>query len=607
MNKLRKAKLSQIAHDEMQLKAYLSKGRTAVIAGPGSGKTTILTLKVLKLLEDHITEPQGLACITYSREAAREIINRLNDFGLNSYGNSFFGTVHSFCIAEVLVPFSHLFDHFELPKPLRIAKSSERRKIFKEAQTNLFFNDKDVTMTEMNRERKFRILGNSEIEIPSYDIALQVANEYEKLLHKQGLIDFEDMINYSTILIQNEEFVRKCLEAKFPWILIDEYQDLGKPLHEIALALYLKTKINIFVVGDPDQSIYGFQGAIPEYLSELASFTKIEKIILNKNYRSNQDIINASEILLAAKRGYLSGSRKKERAEFHFYVCEAEMIEQFLLVINKIIPKYLSSGIPLNEIVVIVGTNNELASLSEVCKQNNIPFYIAKHDFKRTYFVQWLEDCGKWVLDNKNFSFTKICEYWNKLLLSDNIFNNELDIIDKVKLHSCLTSSIKFKDNLEMWLNSIINELGLIKLLKKATFDPDELENLNVLLKSVKKNGELFSLKNFSELGRPQDQITITTRHSSKGLEFEVVILLGMEEERFPHYFDMHDPEKLAESSRICFVCVSRAKSKCILVRSKVHTKNTRQGPWKKSYQPSRYWLLLEGWQNKKNKKSQLL
>ncbi|MDC7126780.1 MAG: ATP-dependent helicase, partial [Spirochaetales bacterium] len=341
MNDYRKIKLNQILSDPQQSKAYFSKGNTTVIAGPGSGKTSILTLKILKLLENDIIEPQGIGCITYSREAAREIRDRLQLLGYKPHGNSFFGTVHSFCIAEVLVPFAKLYNYFDLPLPIKIASNKDRNNVFRESLRELRFDTNDVNMTEMNRERKIGIIGQSQIEIPSYDIALQVAAKYEEILHNKGLIDFDDIVNYSTILIQNEEFVRKCIEAKFPWLLIDEYQDLGKPLHEIVLTLLIKTKIRIFAVGDPDQFIYGFQGAVPAYLEELSSFNnKINKIVLLQNYRSNQEIINASEIVLEQNRGYKAGTRQKERAEFKFHVCEAEMSEQFLYLTDTLIPQF---------------------------------------------------------------------------------------------------------------------------------------------------------------------------------------------------------------------------------------------------------------------------
>jgi DNA helicase-2/ATP-dependent DNA helicase PcrA len=572
-----------------------------VIAGPGSGKTTVLSMKILNLLENYITNPQGIACITYSREAAREIKDRLVAFGYNNtHRNSFFGTVHSFCVAEVLVPFSHLFDHFSLPFPIRIATAKQQVNAFNHTLKRLAFSDEQVSMTEMNRERKFRIIGESRVEIPSYDIALQVAREYEGILHEKNLIDFDDIVNYSTILIQEEEFVRRCLEAKFPWLFVDEYQDLGKPLHEIILSLLLRTNVKLFAVGDPDQSIYGFQGAIPAYLKELATFkSKINTVILEKNYRSNQEIIEASEVILQENRGYLAGTREKERAEFNFFVCETGMEEQYNLVVQELIPKYVKKErISLNEIAVLVGTNKEVVELTVFFQKFDIPYYISKQNFERTEFVQWLENCAKWVVDNTAVSFDTLWSYWDFLTISA---NNDTDEIKKrVKFYNCLSDSMERRENLKLWITFFKEHLNFEEVFRKSLSCNGELDNLDLLFKAIEEQNNL-DIKSFSELGKPQNQVTISTRHSSKGLEFEVVILLGMEEERFPSYFDINDPDKLTESSRICFVCISRAKRVCILVRSKRHILNKRKGgTWEKDFNQSRFWTILENWQKSK-------
>jgi DNA helicase-2/ATP-dependent DNA helicase PcrA len=597
MNDYRRQKLAQIHSDNSQLEAFKSKDTTAVIAGPGSGKTTVLSLKVLSLLNGEIRDPQGLSCITFSREAAREIKARLVKLGFNAKGNSFFGTVHSFCIAEVLVKFGRLFDHFVLPDPIRIASKKDRDLAFKQALTNLRFDAKQVSILEMNRERKIGIQGLSKVEIPSYDIALQVATEYEDILHSKGVMDFEDIVNYSTVLIQREPFVRKCLEARFPWLLIDEYQDLGRPLHEIVLALLTRTNIKVFAVGDPDQSIYGFQGAVPQYLSELATFTRVKKVILEKNYRSNQDIVDASEMVLESVRGYVAGTRQKERALIEFFTCEADMSDQYDLVADSLVPKYVKLGIPLEEIAILVGSNLEVESLSRILAINKIPHYISRHDFERTDFIKFLEECARWLVDSYSISFDSLCQYWLELAGEENAVDATKVILLRSQLYDCLITSQRLTDSLLKWVDFLIETLSIERLLARSPLLTEESENLEEFRTVIQKAPERYTFQNFSELGRPHEQVTISTRHSSKGLEFEVVIMLGMDEEKFPNYYALNDAEKLAEATRICFVCVSRAKRICCLVRSKKYTMNGRNGPWEKAFAPSRYWEILERWQ----------
>ena len=304
-------KLEQIKLDKLQFDAYNAKGNTVVTAGPGSGKTTVLTLKVMQLLSQYIHLPRGLACLTYSREAAREFQDRLKLMGFEERKNVFLGTVHSFCLTEVLKPFSKLYPKYNIPIPIKIISNKEKQKLFKEAKNEVDI--VDLKIDEMDKERSRDISGLSKVEIPRFDVALQVALVFEKKLREEGYIDYISLVKSATLMMQNEDYIQKALQAKFPWIVVDEYQDLGKPLHEMVLGLLQKTNIKIFAVGDPDQSIYDFQGASPEYLKELSELDLIDnRIHLTNNYRSAKTIIEASERVLEEKRNYIAKGELKD-------------------------------------------------------------------------------------------------------------------------------------------------------------------------------------------------------------------------------------------------------------------------------------------------------
>lgn len=144
-------KLEQIVKDEYQKAAYDTEDSTVVIAGPGSGKTTILTLKIMKLLNGHINEPQGLACLTFSNEAAREFKERLEKLGYKKQKNVFLGTVHSFCVSEILGNFAELYD-CGIPMPIKIAPKKLKYSIFKQAKENIGRNLK-IGIVEMDKQR----------------------------------------------------------------------------------------------------------------------------------------------------------------------------------------------------------------------------------------------------------------------------------------------------------------------------------------------------------------------------------------------------------------------------------------------------------------------
>lgn len=386
-------KLSRLEKDEYQKDAFESQNNTVVLAGPGSGKTTVLTLKVMHLLNGIISEPRGLACLTYSREAAREFTERLKKLGLVRGRNIFLGTVHSFCLTEILGKFSDVYS-LNIPIPIKIIPEKEKANLFEKAKNNAQCKDKYFKIARMNCARMLSIAGVSNIRIDSDKEAELIANEYEKLLFQAGYIDYETIIIESTKLLQENTYVRECISAKYPWLLIDEYQDLGRPLHEMVLTLIDNTNIKFFAVGDPDQSIYGFQGAVPDYLCELAERPDVQKIVLRNNYRSNQDIIDGSELVLDQQRGYIAKTRKSENAVYEFIEVNDGLEEQIQYFLKKIVPRLVEAQIPYDEIAVLVGNNVECNNIAMGCQKENIPYYIVKHDFNRSDFIKWVESCA---------------------------------------------------------------------------------------------------------------------------------------------------------------------------------------------------------------------
>ncbi|MBG9543234.1 DNA helicase [Cytobacillus firmus] len=588
-------KLEQIKKDPDQHAAFKSNMSTVVKAGPGSGKTTVLSLKIMHLLKEKIKEPRGLACITYSNEAAKEFTNRLKTFGYQKRQNVVLDTVHSFCISEVIVPFAHLYDT-AVCLPLNIISKSDKAQLFKEILEDRGIDRRSVKVEAMDKERNQQIGGISFIETEPNDIAREVATEYEHRLRERNQVDFIEIIKCATTLIKEQEYVRKCLEAKFPWILIDEYQDLGKPLHEMVLTLFHKTNIKIFAVGDPDQSIYGFQGAIPDYLLELYDTPNIMSIDLKTNYRSNQDIIDAATVALNLDdREYKAGTRAGEKADFHFISCDAEMDEQYKYVVNNIIPDCVNKNIPLEEICILVGSGDQVKALSSVMNEVNIPHYLAKHEFLKSKIILWLKDCASWVLDNSSVAFTDIVEFWINILSK---LNGELS--DDSKLHerkyflSLLRQSVHFQHSLNLWLSYLLDNLNLEQIVSDSQRFTTEKEQLSSFQLQTTE-GELsdYDLLRFSQVGKPENQVTISTRHSSKGLEFEVVIMLGMEEGNFPFYSTVNIPKELNEQRRIFFVCITRAKRVCYLLRSKQMTSKTKYGLRTFSKNPSMFWEEL--------------
>lgn len=588
-------KLSRLKNDEYQKAAFETLSNTVVLAGPGSGKTTVLTLKAMHLLNEVIPEPRGLACLTYSREAAREFTERLKELGLVRGKNIFLGTVHSFCLSEILGKFSEVYS-LNIPTPIKIISEKEKSKLFDRAKHNVRC-DSYLKIERMNCFRMLSIAGVSNIIINKDKDAELVANEYERLLFQAGCIDYETIIIESTKLLQQQPYVRECISAKYAWLLIDEYQDMGRPLHEMVLSLINYTKIKFFAVGDPDQSIYSFQGAVPDYLRELAERSDVNQIILRNNYRSNQDIIDGSEIVLNHHRGYIAKTRKSENAIYKFIEVNEGLDDQIQYFVKTIVPGLTHVQIPYEEIAVLVGNNSECNSVALKCQEGNIPHYIVKHQFNRSDFVKWVENCASWIEGDTDILFSELGDFWISLISNKGLkyITDDESLIIRERLHKVLKQSKTYENSLIQWFTFLREELRFDYYLNHSVFFQDERENVDDLVKEM--SGSEYSdygIDKFCKIGKPENQIIISTRHSSKGLEFEAVIMMGMEEDHFPNYYVKNDVRLLEETNRLCFVCVSRAKRICILMRSNYYTIKKRNGElWRKKFDPSRYWTQL--------------
>jgi DNA helicase II / ATP-dependent DNA helicase PcrA len=586
-------KLQQIKKDKEQFEAFESNNSTVVIAGPGSGKTTVLTLKIVKLLKEKIEEPRGLACITFSREAAKEFTSRIKKIGYQKRNNVFLGTVHAFCIAHIIKPFAHLFDD-GFPLPLDVITESEKSSLYKAIQKKYNLEPNEYTKERFDTERCHSVLGLSAVPFIPNPLLEEPIKEYEQRLKHLGKTDFIEIIKYSNELIVREDYVRKCLEAKFPWILIDEYQDNAKPMHEMILALLHGTNIKIFAVGDPDQSIYSFNGAIPDFLLELHNIPELKSIRLKTNYRSNQEIIDASSIALNVDdREYKAGTRHDESAEFHFITCEEELDDQYDYVINTIIPKCKKDGVDNEEICVLVSSWAAADNLALKMEQNHIPSYLSKFDFANSDVVLWLKDCSSWISDPSSQLFTEISDFWVKLTTNFiSSLSDEEAILIRKKFYKILVESKIHEQTLCDWLTHLDNQLDLNKTVKNVDKYNEEEKYLNDLFESAKKGKyKSYDIAQFALLGKPNNQVTISTRHSSKGLEFEVVIMLGMEKGIFPFYKNENDATKLNEDRRIFFVCLTRAKRVFYLLRSEKYMRKSGFGyNWR---EPSMFWEEL--------------
>ncbi len=548
-----------------QAEAYQSDGHCAVLAGPGSGKTRVLVAKVARLISETASGPRGVACVTFNNEAVREMRKRIGQLGLKSGKRLFIGTVHSFCMACIVAPFAHLFRD-DLKQGLTVAGIRLKEQTFQEAIDTLQLGGSTTDwQTQFDRYRRTHPLRDGEQwgEDPEM---VSLIETYEGLLHSQGLLDYDDMVLISLDLLRRHDFVRSALEARFPFLVVDEYQDLGYPLHLIVRLLMRSTDIEVFAVGDPDQSIYGFAGADPAYLRRLAEDPAVHRVELEMNYRSAQRIIDGSLVALAPEepRNYRS-AREDVAGDLFFLECPEGLVEQANLVATEIIPTLQRNGVASGQIAILYIDRWDALVLSKALNEADIR-YAGERDqrYPRTPFTRWLEDVAAWcslfpetaegpALDDLFYSFTE-------MKVDAGISVDPGDLSAHTEFFETLAQVANRDAPLAEWLEQLDSLLHLESCLADRKAHPDDLADWNLIRRRCQEGDVLaeFSLDDFARCGGRPDTVTLTTLHSSKGLEYEVVIMPGLEQGRLPGYAAT-SAAALAEARRVFYVGMTRA------------------------------------------------
>jgi superfamily I DNA/RNA helicase len=291
--------------NEGQWAAYESKGHCVVLAGPGSGKTKTLTLKLARMLAEDVEAPRGVACITYNNECARELELRLDKLGIEPAGRVFIGTVHSFSLTQIVLPNAKVAK-LGLPEKFKIATRAQQRGALEDAFRKAIGGPENPQNCN-NRMGVYRrsILDRSSPEWLAQDEQLaRLVEAYEAELRRRDVIDFDDMPLLAVRALRENEWLQRAILAKYPILAVDEYQDLGTALHRMVMGLCFSTGIRLFAVGDVDQSIYGFTGADPSNLEKISKREDLEVVKLRLNYRCGSRIVTASGYALGEERDY---------------------------------------------------------------------------------------------------------------------------------------------------------------------------------------------------------------------------------------------------------------------------------------------------------------
>jgi DNA helicase-2/ATP-dependent DNA helicase PcrA len=557
-----------------QWEAYQARGHCVVLAGPGSGKTKTLTIKLARLLSEEIEAPRGLACITYNNECARELEQRLDALGIEPSNRVFIGTVHSFSLTQIIMPYAKPAG-MGLPDTFSVATNRQQRTALENAYRSVIRGPENPQNRRFAMDRYRRtILNRNSAAWHNTDRELaRLVEAYEAELRGHGLIDFEDMPLLAVRALREHEWIQKALLAKYPILAVDEYQDLGRALHRMVMGLCFSTGIRLFAVGDADQSIYGFNGAHPELLQQLAERDDVQTVHLRLNYRCGARIVSASEYALGEERGYRVPDDASE-GTIYFHPENGSYDTQADALFGTIIPDVIARipGLSLGNIAVLYPAawiGDAVATAAQ-----SYGFGTIRTDTNALYprssrLMRWLELCAMWCCggwQSGNPRFSKILadgtRLFSEALASDEaILEFKRHLLEE--LWDCRESTLR----LEAWLTRLRGGL-LGPLLRECRMLGDEEAILDAFIERTREDQEVatMTLGLFSGLGEGNDRINLSTLHSAKGREFHVVILFGMDDGRIPR--PNASESDIREARRLFYVGFTRAERELHIVHS---------------------------------------
>ena len=579
-------------------------GPILVLAGAGSGKTRVLTTKLAYLVNEKGVNPYNILAITFTNKAAKEMKERsFKMLGSDAYHMQI-STFHSLGLLLIRENYEKLgFD-----KNFTILDSDDSLTIIKKILKDMNLDPKvynprairnkiSSAKNELMDSNYYSRFANSEYE----EIVLEVFKRYEQKVVKNNSMDFDDLLLLPIKLFKKYPDVLEKYQDRFKYILVDEYQDTNEAQYILIKMLSKKYK-NICVVGDLDQSIYGFRGAnFRNILNFEKDYPDAKVVPLEENYRSTGNILNvANDIIKHNKqrkeKKLWTKNDNGPKIRYHRAYDEKDEANYVMEEIRKLIV----SGEPKSSIAVLYRTNAQSRNMEEALLRDNIPYkVVGSFYFYNRKEIKDLISYLKLIYNsNDDVSLLRIINVPKRQIGPKTIENLATKAMEKgVSLYEAIDSGkeLEFKKLIEKLkdesenvsltelVEMILVESGMRKELEssktlEAEVRLENLEEFKSITKNFEENNGVISLEEFlleislvsdiEEHKNNNDVVTLMTIHSAKGLEFDHVFIIGLEEGLFPHMNSLNSSDEIEEERRLCYVAVTRARKTLTLVNA---------------------------------------
>ena len=527
-----------------------------------------------RLLSEDVAEPRGVACITFNNECVRELEVRLAALGVEPGRRVFIGTVHSFSLTQIIVPYRKVA-RLGLPDQFGVATRAECQAALSNAVrriTNYAGNPQDWAFRLANFRRS--ILNRDSVEWRESDPEMvRLVEAYEAELRGRALIDFDDMPLLAVRALRDHPWLQRALVAKYPVLVVDEYQDLGGALHRMVMGLCFSAGMRLFAVGDADQSIYGFNGARPDLLRRLSERDDVRTVRLRLNYRSGTRIVAASSAALGEERGY-EAAEGAPRGTVFIHSLRGTYAQQAEHLLTTLLPQALARqpGLRHGDVAVLYPAAWIGDSVADVAKQAGVSMVRSDGNalYPRTSRVmQWLEQCAEWCCGGWKTGkprFSRLVAEGRRLFV-ESIHSDDQATDFHRRLISTLWNARNSRLPLHPWLLDLQENI-VARFAMRCVSLRDELAILEAFVERTSPEGDCtgMALDELADDGRNVNRLTLSTLHSAKGREFAVVFMFGTDVGRLPR--NDADPQQVAEARRLFYVGFTRAKSEVHMIHT---------------------------------------